>query len=261
MSIDYYGVLWYNSIIKVNKRGKYMNKTKSNTLKIVGSKEDIKIDKEFLKNYGDYNFVEISTTGDCYICEGAFEAQQDLIDVNISAKNVVVGKNAFRACSNLGTVQIITKGKAVYMDEHSLGNCPKLNTVKLSSVKSVAVMDREVFCPKKANVNFCFLGREVQVKGSTNVYRQSIARPGPYLKGTFDEKGILFPDDKVSKYKDKVTPYEFVELLSETEVYQATDSGLRQELDYKFCPSIKTKAKLKLAKTKPETHEVRVLYR
>ena len=238
-----------------------MKKTKTNTLKIVENKGDVKIDKEFLKNCGDYNFVEISTTGDCYICEGAFEAHQDLIDVNIMAKNVVVSKNAFRACSNLSTMQIVTKGKVVYMDEHCLGNCPKLNTVKLSSVKSVAVMDKEVFCPKKSEVNFCFLGREVQLKGCSRVYRQSLVKPGPYLKGIFDEKGNLFPDDDTCEFNKDISPIKFCEMLSEVEKIEATDTGLRQELDYKFCPTLKNKIKLSHAKKKPEVTETTIFYR
>ena len=240
-----------------------MNKTKNNTFKLVVNNGDIKIDKDAMQAHADCAFVEWNTTGDCYICEGALEAMQNLVDVNITAKNVVISKNAFRACPNLGNVQIISKGKAVYMDSHSLGNCPNLRVVKISSVKSTAVMAEDVFVPKKGDVNFYFLGKEVQLNESKRVYRQSMVKSGPSLRGEIDEKGILFPRgyEANTPQKSKISVRDMVDMIMNEDVVEGTDSGLRQELDYKFCPSFKTKRKLHNAKKNPEVTQSVIYYR
>lgn len=237
-----------------------MNKTKDNTLKIMENKGDIKIDKDFLKQRTDFNFLEIVTTGDCYICEGAFEHNTNLFNVDITAKNIVICKNAFRACPELTNVRIVTKGKATYLDEHSFGNCPKLGTVKLSSSKSVAVISEETFCPKKSDVLFCFLGKEVQLKNSDRVYRQSISKPGPFLMGTFDDKGRLFPEDNTCKFSFTMNMAEIMEMVDALPE-GAIDTGLRQELDCKFVPSIKNKIRRYSAQRNPKESEARVFYR
>ena len=86
-------------------------------------------------------------------------------------------------------------------------------------------------------------------------------KPGPYLKGTFDENGYLFPEDNQCKFDLTLTPVQLFEMLEEVDKGEAIDTGLRQELDYKFCPSLKNKVKLAQVKKNPKVQTASVLFR
>lgn len=239
-----------------------MTKVKNDTF-VIRHKGDLKIDKALVATCAGNKRVKFDViAGDCYVTENAFKAIEDFTDITISARNIVLCKNAFKACPNLNSVQIITNGKAVYIDQHCFGDCPSLRLVKILSERTTAVVYDDAFCPKKNGVNFVFLGKEVQIKNSNRAYRQSMSKHGPCLKGVFDNNGILFPNNNLTdrKYNDLTNASEFLEMLAEgIDVVQS--NPLREELDYKFNPSMINRRKLKKAIDNPTESEVMIYYR
>jgi len=246
-----------------------MSSTKSKKLTI-NVKGDLKINKDNVSQFDGYTTVQINVTGDCYIMEGAFAGMQDLVEVDIAGKNVVVCKNAFRGCYNLGIVNIVP-GRAVHMDEHSLGDCPSLKHLKISSLRATAVMNEGAFCPKVNDVVFSFNGKEVRIQNSNRVYRQSTVNNSLALRGIFNTKGKLFPanDRKIYNISVKKTskgnmlalsPRQLVECVAEGLDYVERNTG-REELDYKFSPTLGNKIKLKAAENASDDLEAVISYR